>query len=50
MLNGVAQSAMNALYFSRVPAGAKHEKWAAVRIQAAFRGYLVRFSPRFFGS
>uniref|UniRef100_A0ACD5UEE6 Uncharacterized protein n=1 Tax=Avena sativa TaxID=4498 RepID=A0ACD5UEE6_AVESA len=25
-----------------VPAGAKHEEWAAVRIQAAFRGYLAR--------
>ncbi|KAE8785267.1 protein IQ-DOMAIN 1 [Hordeum vulgare] len=24
------------------PAGAKHEEWAAVRIQAAFRGYLAR--------
>jgi hypothetical protein len=29
-----------------VPAGAKHEEWAAVRIQAAFRGYLVRFVPQ----
>ena len=25
-----------------LPAGAKHEEWAAVRIQAAFRGYLVK--------
>ncbi|KAM0880600.1 hypothetical protein ACQ4PT_033468 [Festuca glaucescens] len=25
-----------------VPAGAKHEEWAAVRIQAAFRRYLAR--------
>ncbi|CAM0903301.1 unnamed protein product [Alopecurus aequalis] len=25
-----------------LPAGAKHEEWAAVRIQAAFRGYLAR--------
>lgn len=33
-----------------VPSGAKHEEWAAVRIQAAFRGYLVRFSPRLLGS
>lgn len=27
------------------PAAAKQEEWAAVRIQAAFRGYLVSFSP-----
>jgi hypothetical protein len=33
-----------------VPAGAKHEEWAAVRIQAAFRGYLVSYSPPVFGS
>ena len=33
-----------------LPAGAKHEEWAAVRIQAAFRGYLVSFSPRPFVS
>jgi hypothetical protein len=26
------------------PAAAKREQWAAVRIQAAFRGYLVSFS------
>jgi hypothetical protein len=26
------------------PAAAKREEWAAVRIQAAFRGYLVSFS------
>jgi len=32
------------------PAAAKREEWAAVRIQAAFRGYLVSFSRAIFHS